>query len=170
MVNGYCQKTLESWVRDNAHYYSKSSSQSFLLVCIGYPWSTSPMGWHRTHDGCLYMQCIVLQGRNPEFGEEVTAFLVHRSKPAFCPAKDIACCKQNSACEEWSGLLLVHPIRMCREAQDPRRIASPNNGFLCAINLNVNGKPFLTSQVLISNSKLNKASNSLYCRVQIRDL
>ena len=40
-----------------------------------------------------------------------------------------------------------------------------HNSFLCAINLNVNGKPFSIEQIWIYNSMLNKADNALYCRV-----
>lgn len=56
---------------------------------------------------------------------------------------------------------------MSKEAQDPKQTASPSNSFICVINLNVNGKAFLTPQILISNSKLNKANNVLYCPVYV---
>lgn len=126
--------------------------------------------WMPTHA----VHCVL--GKIPEFGE-FTAFIVSKSKPALCPGKDVtsslkvACCKDNSA--KWTACIksgqgltfLVYPIRTCRVAQDPRWIASPSNTFLCAVNLNVNGKPFLISQILIYNSKLKQI---IHCTVDCK--
>lgn len=58
---------------------------------------------------------------------------------------------------------------MYKDAQDSRQIDSPSNTFLCTTNLNVNGKPFLTPQILIYYSKLKQIMhyNTVYYKYEI---
>ena len=49
--------------------HSKSSIQSFMLICVGSPCPTSPTKvTQRVHDGCLGMQWVVLEERIMELG------------------------------------------------------------------------------------------------------
>lgn len=134
-------------VRDKAHYYSKRSSQFhtglYQLFMIHKSHGMAQDSWWMPIHA---VYCIV---RKKPWIWRIHSFLSKQKQACFL-SSERHCLLQTQLWEmAWlrrviRPYLLVHPIRMCNDAQDPRRIASPNNGFLCAINLNVNSKPFLT--------------------------